>query len=173
MIPPSSKSSLAKARAEIKLSVLDRAIRTHAKNAASIDLRVKWLNAGAELWDGDRLEKEWEQAVSALGGVTSGREDRKGLRNRMWEEWLRWRMASAGRATRKSAGVEGIIRDARRVMENLEGEMAKVKLFWRIALILRDAGEFKEQKYASHNDLMIIQDSRNVLWRYFKLKLNC
>lgn len=171
--PPSAKSSLAKARAEIKLSVLDRAIRTHRQNAVSIDLRVKWLNAGAEVWDGEKLEKEWEQAVTELGGRTSGDEDRKGLRNRMWEEWLRWRIASAGRATRKSAGVDGIISDARRAMDNLEGEKAKVKLLWRIAVTLRDAGEFKTLEYTSHTESTIIQGSQNVQWRYFKLKLNC
>ena len=172
-IPPSSKSSLAKARAEIKLSVLDRAIRTHSRNSESIGLRVKWLNAGAEAWDGDKLNKEWERAVSELGGATSGNKDKNGSRNRMWEEWLRWRISSAGRSVRKSAGVEGIMSDAKRVMENVEGEIARVKLLWRIAVILRDAGKFDSLTRTHNNNLMVVQGSRNAQWQYFKLKLSC
>ncbi|KAF8530991.1 NRDE-2, necessary for RNA interference-domain-containing protein [Gautieria morchelliformis] len=146
-IPPSAKSSLARARTEIRLSILDRAIRTHGQNKASVELRVKWLNAGAEVWEGDRLEKEWERAVRELGGHTVDNDEGRGLRNRMWEEWLRWRISSAGRGSRRGAGVEGIISDARRVKENLEGEMAQVKLLWRIAIVLRDAG-FSERAMA-------------------------
>ena len=141
-VPPSAKSSLARARADIKLSVLDRAMRTHRKNKTSIELRIKWLNAGAEIWDGDRLEREWEQAVIELGGYTDNDKGSEGLRNRMWEEWLRWRISSAGRGSRKTQGVEGIVRDARRAMDNIEGEMTRVKLLWRIAVILRDSGMF-------------------------------
>lgn len=141
-VPPSAKSSLARARADIKLSVLDRAIRIHRKNEASIELRVKWLNAGAEIWDRDKLEMEWEQAVIELGGPTGDGKAEKGLRNRIWEEWLRWRISSAGRGSRKAAGVGGIVSDIRRAMDNIEGEMARVKFLWRLAVILRGAGKY-------------------------------
>jgi hypothetical protein len=139
-VPPSAKSSLARARAEIKLSVLDRAMRTHRQNKASVELRVKWLNAGAEVWDAEKLEREWESAVRELGGQSNGEEQREGTRNRMWDEWLRWRVSSAGKGTRGAAGVEGIIEDAGRVLENTESELAKVKILWRVAVVLKEAG---------------------------------
>ncbi|KAF8575509.1 hypothetical protein K439DRAFT_1398173 [Ramaria rubella] len=135
-VPPSAKSSLARARAEIKLSVLERAIRTHRKNKASVEMRVKWLNAGAEIWDREKLDKEWDEAVKELGGKGIDDTGGSGARNTMWEEWLRWRIRSAGRAT----GVEGIIEDARRVIENIDGETSKVKVLWRTAAILKEAG---------------------------------
>jgi len=135
--PPSSKASLARARAEIKISVLERAMRTDKRNKNSVQLRIMWLHAGSEIWEGDRLEYQWEQAVKELA---IGNPDKQAAKF-MWDEWLRWRISSAGRGTRGTANVEGVIADSVRVMENIEGELSKIKTLWRIALLLRDAGK--------------------------------
>ena len=144
-VPPSAKTSLARARAEIRLSVLDRAIRAHRLNTFSVDLRVKWLSAGAEVWDAEKLMKEWEAAVTELGGQGDSKAG-SDARNRMWDEWLRWRVSNAGKGGRSAAGVEGIIADAGRMLKNIEGELAKVKAFWRVAVVLKEAGELGQHK---------------------------
>jgi hypothetical protein len=146
-LPPSAKTSLIRARADIKLSILDRAMRIDERNRDSVELRVKWLNAGADIWGSDKLEKEWEQAVRELGTRRNDKVKREFIRNDIWNEWFRWRISSAGRASGKPSNLEGIIDDARRVLENVEGEFTKVKTLWRVAVLLQEAGRKMERRY--------------------------
>ncbi|GJJ13904.1 hypothetical protein Clacol_008161 [Clathrus columnatus] len=134
-MPLSSKASLNLARTEIKLTIIERAFRAHPKNRESIELRIIWLDAGSEIWDIQKLETEWETTVRELGG----RGTSAPLRNAIWNEWLRWRISSAGRRSNGQTNVDEILNDARLVLNNIEGELTRVKTFWRIAVILKEA----------------------------------
>lgn len=134
--PLTSKAALNRARAEIKLSIIERAMLADPKNRESIELRIQWLDAGSEIWDQTKLDKEWEMTVHELG-------DQKApvsLKNAIWNEWLRWRISSVGRRAHDRTSVDSILDDARRVIENVDGDLAKVKVFWRIAVTLKEAG---------------------------------
>lgn len=121
-IPPESKNSQ-KARSEVALSVLSRALAVHPKNEKSQQLRLKYLYVGEEIWTEDALYAEWERALETPG-------------TELWIQWLDWRIRVAPR------GVEGVSDDAQRVFAGLPTDdySGRIRAFWRIAIAFRDAG---------------------------------
>ncbi|CAL1695334.1 unnamed protein product [Somion occarium] len=111
-----------KARAEIAISVLSRALIAHPSNARSKSLRLRYLQAGEEIWNEGQIRAEWEVALR------DGGKD-------IYIEWLDWRI----RRTEKD--LDGIVQSARRVYTALkDDEVAKLSAFWRVAIAFRDAG---------------------------------
>lgn len=123
-IPITSKNAT-KARSEITLSILGRALSVDLRNRTSKTLRLKYLKAGEEVWHESKLRSEWEDALK-VGGVG------------IWMEWLEWRIRSTNK------GIDGVVEDATRVLGALsfddEGEIGKVRVFWRTAVAIQNAG---------------------------------
>ncbi|GJE85747.1 NRDE-2, necessary for RNA interference-domain-containing protein [Phanerochaete sordida] len=120
-VPLHSKNA-PKARAEITLAILSRALSAHPDNKKSVTLRLELLSTGEELWDNKRLYEEWEDALD-LG------------QPELWQAWLDWRIRT------QRDGVDGIISDAERVLSIFASdEIEKLRVFWRVAVALRDAG---------------------------------
>ena len=123
-VPLLSKNAT-KAQAEITLPVLSRAISADPTNAKSKVLRIKYLKAGEEVWQESKLEDEWEKALK-VGGAE------------IWMEWLEWRIR------RSRNGIDGVTEHAVRAMRafgsDLEGELAKLRIFWRVAVAFQHAG---------------------------------
>ncbi|KAF9270085.1 hypothetical protein L218DRAFT_976056 [Marasmius fiardii PR-910] len=113
-----------KARADISLSVLERAMSAHPRNALSTRLRLKYMWAGSEIWSGSKLTEEWERAVE-LGDAD------------IWMEWLEWRI---------SVGIDisEIFDCASRILAALDdseaNDILKVRLLWRVAVACQQAG---------------------------------
>ena len=114
-----------KARAEIALAVLSRAMSADPQNLKSKALRLKYLKAGEEIWQESKMHEEWESA-SKVGGIE------------IWMEWLEWRI----RKSKK--GMESVVEAAVRAMSALgsdvAGELGKVRIFWRTAVAFQNAG---------------------------------
>ncbi|PFH54787.1 hypothetical protein AMATHDRAFT_134942 [Amanita thiersii Skay4041] len=123
-IPLLSKNAT-KARAEIATSVLSRAISADPSNKKSKILRIKYLKAGEDVWQEDRLQDEWEDALK-VGGVE------------IWMEWLEWRIR------RSRNGIDDFIRDSIRAINALgsdvSAEFGKVRILWRVVMVLNSAG---------------------------------
>jgi hypothetical protein len=123
-IPLTSRNAT-KARSDITLSILSRALSAHPDNSLSKVLRLQYLRAGEEIWHDSKLRAEWEDALK-VGGVD------------VWMEWLEWRIRKAAN------GIDGITEDVQRIYGGLDtnedGEIAKVRVFWRVALVLHNAG---------------------------------
>jgi hypothetical protein len=119
-----------KVRAEISLSVLSRALAAHPGNAQSTQLRLKYLNAGEEIWTAEALNSEWEAALQI--GSTE-----------LWIRWLDWRIRAAPK------GFNGMVEDAQRALAFLprEDEKGRLRVFWRITIALRDAGKVVNLTY--------------------------
>ncbi|KAJ8455038.1 hypothetical protein ONZ51_g12677 [Trametes cubensis] len=60
---PIGTKNASKARAEITISVLSRALAAHPSNTRSTILRLKYMKAGEELWHESKLNAEWDEAV--------------------------------------------------------------------------------------------------------------
>ncbi|KAI0361277.1 DUF1740-domain-containing protein [Trametes cingulata] len=122
-VPPTTKNAT-KARAEITISVLSRALGAHPGNARSKTLRLKYMKAGEELWQGDKLRQEWEEAVKVHD-------------IEIWMAWLDWR-------ARTTTGIlTTLADDARRVVDALasrQDEVGQLRVLWRVAVALRNAG---------------------------------
>jgi hypothetical protein len=123
-IPITSKNAT-KARSEITISLLTRAFSADPQNSKSKLLRLKYLKAGEEMWHESKLKAEWEDALR-VGGVG------------IWMEWLEW-------MTRKgNSGVDGVVDAAVRALESFgfdeEEQLAKVRVFWRTAVAIQNAG---------------------------------
>ena len=125
-IPVTSKNAT-KARSEVTLSIMSRALSVHPQNAASKILRLKYLTAGEDIWHESKLRAEWEDAWK-VGGVE------------IWMEWLEWRIRSGNK------GINGVVEDGIRVLTALgteEGnELGKVRVFWRLVVAFQNAGEY-------------------------------
>ncbi|KAH6916852.1 NRDE-2, necessary for RNA interference-domain-containing protein [Coprinopsis sp. MPI-PUGE-AT-0042] len=131
-IPINSKNAT-KARCDIALSILSHALSAHPTNATSKVLRIKYLKAGEELWQANELAAEWEKALK-VGGVE------------LWMEWLEWRF----RHTKQEFG--HLVADIGRAFSAFQGsseedELARVRIFWRMATATRAAG-FSERAFA-------------------------
>jgi NRDE-2, necessary for RNA interference len=125
-IPVMSKNA-SKARSEISISILARALAADPQNRTSNVLRLKFMKAGEQVWHESKVRAEWED-VLRTGGID------------LWMEWLEWRIRKADK------GVDGIIEDATRVLGAFNhdelGEIARIRVFWRVAVALQNAGWF-------------------------------
>lgn len=123
-IPITSKNAT-KARCEITSSILSRALSAAPQNATNKELRIAYLKAGEEVWHESKLRSEWQDALK-LGGIE------------IQMEWLEWKIRKA------ENGIDGVVESAVRALESLgideEEEIAKVRIFWRVATTIRDAG---------------------------------
>ncbi|KAL5534334.1 hypothetical protein ACEPAG_796 [Sanghuangporus baumii] len=126
-IDPSSKNA-DRTRAEISVSMLERALSAHQANARSPSLRLKYLKAGEVIWDMTRMEPEWRKALKAIPTAD------------MHVEWLDWTIRSTPDF---SAVVEYAI-EATNLVSNIgageDADFAKLRVFWRIATFFRQAG---------------------------------
>ncbi|KAI0375320.1 DUF1740-domain-containing protein [Pilatotrama ljubarskyi] len=121
---PTTTKNATKARAEITISVLSRALSSHPSNARSKILRLKYIKAGEELWQEDKLKQEWEEAVKV--------DDVE-----IWMAWLDWR-------ARTTTGISTTLADdAKKAVDALASqndEIGQLRVLWRVAVALRDAG---------------------------------
>ncbi|KAG5636350.1 hypothetical protein H0H81_008346 [Sphagnurus paluster] len=156
-IPISSKNA-SKARSDITISILARALAAHPRNATSKLLRLRYLKAGEEVWHVSKVRAEWEEALK-LGGIE------------IWMEWLEWRIRQA------INGVDGVAEDAVRVLGVLGDseldELAKVRVFWRVAVVFQRAGMKAIFYLLLLVSLNIWQASRNVPLPCSKHKQSC
>lgn len=123
-----------RARAEISVSLIQRAIDAHADNSSSLQLRLLYLEHGSEIWTAEMLRDEWERLLGNLGTPQSP----AWKRATVWLTWLEWKLAS-------SPTVANALNDSKRVFAILHGEQferVRVRLCWRIAIFLREAGDF-------------------------------
>ncbi|KAH7928477.1 DUF1740-domain-containing protein [Leucogyrophana mollusca] len=126
-IPLTSKNAT-KTRAEVTLSILSRALSAHPRNSNSTMLRLKYLKSGEEVWHESKVRAEWDEALK-IGGID------------IWMEWLEWRIRTGVN------GVDGIIKDATRVLDALgdheETEVGRLRVVWRVAVALQQAGFYE------------------------------
>jgi len=119
-IPVTSRNAI-KARSEIALSILSRALSLSPSDTSSVRLRLKYLQAGEEVWSEQRLKEEWDSMLSSTDPEI-----------RM--SWFDWR-------TRKGQkGIEGIVGDATKLLSTMTNEIDRLRLVWRTAVVLKQAG---------------------------------
>jgi NRDE-2, necessary for RNA interference len=122
-VPLTSKNAV-KARSEITVSLMSRALSAHPDNTSSKIIRLKYLMAGEEIWHESKLRAEWENALK-IGGAE------------IWMEWLEWRMRT------KNRGINGMVEDAVRVLQSIgQDELGKVRVLWRLAVAFQAAGVY-------------------------------
>ncbi|KAJ7492744.1 NRDE-2, necessary for RNA interference-domain-containing protein [Mycena latifolia] len=119
-IPTTSKNAT-RARSEISISILSRALAAAGGN--SYVLRLKYLQAGEEVWHESKLRAEWEDALKNVDGAG------------IWMEWFEWRI-------RKSTnGIAAVVEDAKRALSALpHDEVGQVRVFWRLAVAFQNSG---------------------------------
>ncbi|KAJ6519696.1 NRDE-2, necessary for RNA interference-domain-containing protein [Mycena sanguinolenta] len=118
---PSTSKNATRARAEISISILARAIAMDG-NANSCVLRLKYLQAGEEVWHESKLRAEWEDALRKVKGIE------------IWFEWFEWRI-------RTGKGISSVVEDAKRAFAAMQqDEVGRVRIFWRIAVAFKNAG---------------------------------
>ncbi|TFY71447.1 hypothetical protein EVG20_g1553 [Dentipellis fragilis] len=119
-IPSTSRSST-KTRADITHSIVSRALTSLPKNVPAHKLRLIYLQAGEEIWEAPKLRDEWEKALK------EGNADVK-------MAWLDWRTRMGGRA------LDDVLDDALRTLQLSTSELERLRIFWRTAVTLRQAG---------------------------------
>ena len=122
---PLDTKNAAKARAEIAESILSRAVLAHPLNRSSITLRLKHLRAGQEVWDEKKLQREWDNALALRS-------------TEVWMAWLDWKLLKS------RSGLEEIMEDVAHALEQLrQDEVGSLRVQWRAAVVLQQAGEYK------------------------------
>lgn len=123
-IPILSKNA-SKARSEISISILARALAVDPRNSTSSVLRLKFMKAGEQVWHESMVRAKWEDVLKT-GSID------------LWMEWLEWRIRQAER------GIDGIIEDGSRALRAFHhdelDEIARIRIFWRVAVALQNAG---------------------------------
>ena len=126
VVPITSKNAN-KARSEISVSILSRALSAHPQNSRSTVLRLAYLRAGEGIWHESKLKSEWNDALK-IGGIE------------LQMEWLEWRIRN------QNDGIDGVVESAARAVASLgnddDSEVAKVRIFWRMTTAIRSAGTF-------------------------------
>ncbi|EIN14098.1 hypothetical protein PUNSTDRAFT_140471 [Punctularia strigosozonata HHB-11173 SS5] len=132
-IPPLSKDAT-KARAEITITVLDRAFKASTENNHSVSLWLRYIAAHEELLEAGEVNYVWEKAIQNAG--------RGADKADLWIEWLDWSIRRSAR------GMDGILEAAVRAVRALHlDEIGRLRVLWRVAVAFRDAG-FSERATA-------------------------
>ncbi|KAJ7706309.1 NRDE-2, necessary for RNA interference-domain-containing protein [Mycena rosella] len=119
-IPTTSKNAT-RARSEISISILARALAAAGGN--SYVLRLKYLQAGEEIWHESKLRAEWEDALRNVQGAG------------IWMEWFEWRIRKSNK------GIAAVVEDAKRALAALpHDEVGQVRIFWRLAVAFQHTG---------------------------------
>ncbi|KAH9486618.1 Nuclear exosome regulator NRDE2 [Psilocybe cubensis] len=128
-IPITSKNAT-KARSEISVSILARAISASPQNIRNRSLRLSYLRAGEEVWHETKVKAEWEEALKV--------EDTE-----LQVEWLEWKIRTG------NGGIDGVVDAAVRVLDGIgsKSEIAKVRVLYRVAVVIRSAG-YTERAFA-------------------------
>ncbi|KAF9455047.1 DUF1740-domain-containing protein [Macrolepiota fuliginosa MF-IS2] len=132
-IPITSRNAT-KARSEITVAVLSRALSADPHNMTSKLLRLRYIKAGEEIWQEAKLTAEWEEALK-VGGVE------------IWIEWLEWRIRNCKK------GMDGLVEDVSRIYATLRNdnteaaELMRLRVFWRMTIVYKNAG-FTEKAMA-------------------------
>ena len=123
-IPFTSKNAT-EARSEITVSIIARALSADPRNNLDRHLRLTYLRAGEDIWHESKLKAEWEDALK-VGGVD------------IHLEWLEWKIRSGNK------GADGVLESAARALTGFdigeEADIGKVRIFWRVAVALKNAG---------------------------------
>lgn len=130
---PKTTSRGVNARADISLSILRRALDSHDENKESPRLRLLYIQQASQIWSDDRIRAEWDNLLSQLGGTGTA----VWKRGVVWAAWLEWRLSN-------SPSVNEAIIDTKRAILELKDdsfEMLKVRICWRIAIFLKEAGQ--------------------------------
>ncbi|KAF7306805.1 hypothetical protein MIND_00472200 [Mycena indigotica] len=121
-VPPDSKNST-KARAEISLSILSRALVATGK---SPQILSKYLEAGEDIWSEDKLRSEWEDALRNANDLG------------IWMSWIDWRWRAC------KNGISEFIHDVERASTALgQDQVSQTMVLWRLAVALKSAGYFE------------------------------
>lgn len=118
---PTTSKNATRARSEISISILARAIAVDG-NGNSCLLRVKYLQAGEEVWHESKLRAEWEDALRKVKGAE------------IWMEWFEWRIRNG------TNGISAVVEDAKRALAAVRDEVGQVRIFWRLAVAFQSAG---------------------------------
>ncbi|KAJ6574984.1 NRDE-2, necessary for RNA interference-domain-containing protein [Mycena capillaripes] len=117
---PTTSKNATRARSEMSISILSRAI---VVNGSSCVLRVKYLQAGEEVWHESKVRAEWEDALRKVQGVE------------IWMEWFEWRIRKGTR------GISAVVEDAKRALAAVpHDEVGQVRIFWRLAVAFQHTG---------------------------------
>jgi len=119
-IPVTSKNAV-KARSEIALSILSRALSSSPSNAYSVALRLKYLQAGEEVWPEQRLKEEWDGLLSTTD-------------SEILMSWFEWKIRKG------HGGMEGVIEEAAKLLKIMADDVDWLRLVWRTAVVLKQAG---------------------------------
>ena len=123
-IPFTSKNAM-KARSEITVSIIARALSADPQNKLDRHLRLTYLRAGEDIWHESKLRSEWEDALKV--GETD-----------IQLEWLEWKIRNGNK------GIDGVLESAARALTGLgtgeEADIGKVRIFWRVAVAIKNAG---------------------------------
>lgn len=121
------------ARTEISLSILEKAIEAHPNNRQSPRLRLLYIEHGSRVWDYDRIRREWASILSVFGNT----QVLAWKRASVWNAWLEWRLGDS------STVKEGLnaVGDVMRWSQGHNFELFRVRICWRLAIFMREAGE--------------------------------
>ena len=132
-----SSKNAERSRAEIVVSVLERALSQHPANGHSPFLRLKYLKAGELTWDKARAEEEWNKALEDVATAD------------IYVEWLDWRIRTTPDF---NAVVEHAIKATRLVAStgsDEKSDFAILRVFWRIVTFFKQAGKLDLQRIST------------------------
>ncbi len=142
-----SSSATLEAKAQLALSVLERAFKTNLANKRNAMLRKVMLACGGVVWPQTRVETEWESALQTTKSQDIGQ--RLGLLS----DYMTYKLAMEG--------VDGIhdamatIRtDLRRLPNSLEVNRLQLRIMWRAALGLSELGKKNCRVAFMHSDML-------------------
>jgi hypothetical protein len=118
---PVTARNAVKARAEVTLSVLSRALPSLPPGPQATDLRLRYLQAGEEIWSPERLDGEWQKVLQFPDADVQ-------------MAWLEWRIRVG------SGRIDAVLTDATSALATLTNETDRLRVFWRVAALLRQAG---------------------------------
>ncbi|KAG8908209.1 hypothetical protein FRC01_007478, partial [Tulasnella sp. 417] len=131
-------------RADVALSIIQKALSAHPTNRFHPVLLARYLRSGSLLWSSAKLEEEWDRAINGVSRDGTALEDTVDL----WMEWVSWRLTVKG--------VEGLEEAAEKLHSVTQHEeerlrrrqqplslalaAARPRFLWRLCVGMAEAG---------------------------------
>ncbi|KAG8824661.1 hypothetical protein FRC18_010478 [Serendipita sp. 400] len=125
----------AHARTEIALSIIRRAWDANLENQNSVRLWLLYLRYGDEIWTKEDSERQWTKMIQTLGHEQAP----SWKREIAWMARLDWKLGAC-------SSISDALRSGKGALSMLQGpqyEMMRVRICWRMATFLREAGFFE------------------------------
>nr|ODN96674.1 hypothetical protein L204_03383 [Cryptococcus depauperatus CBS 7855] len=166
-------SAMTKAEAEVRLSILGKALDAAQENGHSVALHLAFLETAENVWPVGKVTRRWKNVLRQLEETDAGSEERVDIMA-IWLGYIEWcqgpgfgRLKDRAEGDKEVGAVDEVVEVYVECLERLKGgigmglgeearEENLIKIFMRLVMFLKQAVGYQEKALAAFQALIEI-----------------